>query len=52
VVDSAHGGVVRSASHNLNGNPEEVVNDLVKRVVGFLEGLEKESESSADGSRL
>lgn len=33
-------GVVEGASHNLKGNPEEVVNDLVGRVKGFLEGLE------------
>jgi pimeloyl-ACP methyl ester carboxylesterase len=51
VVDSQNGGVVPGAHHNLNGDPEEVVADLVKRVVGFVEGLEK-TESSVAGSRL
>jgi pimeloyl-ACP methyl ester carboxylesterase len=51
VVDSQNGGVVPGAHHNLNGDPEEVVADLVKRVVGFVEGL-GENESSVAGSRL
>jgi pimeloyl-ACP methyl ester carboxylesterase len=50
-VDDTNGGVVPGASHNLNGDPEEVVQNLVKRVVGFLGGLQ-ESESSTAGSRL
>lgn len=29
-------GLVKGASHNLNGNPEEVVQDLVRRVNAFL----------------
>jgi pimeloyl-ACP methyl ester carboxylesterase len=52
VVDDKNGGVVEGAHHNLNGDPEEVVQDLVKRVVGFVEGLEKNSESGQAGSRL
>jgi pimeloyl-ACP methyl ester carboxylesterase len=51
VVDSQNGGVVPGAHHNLNGDPEEVVADLVKRVVGFVEGLGG-NESSVAGSRL
>jgi hypothetical protein len=39
-VDEAHGGVVEGGHHNLDGDPEEVVGDLVKRVVGFVEGLD------------
>ncbi|KAF2628349.1 DUF1749-domain-containing protein [Macroventuria anomochaeta] len=38
-VDESNGGVVEGGHHNLNGDPEEVVGDLVKRVVGFVEGL-------------
>ena len=38
-VDEKQSGVVAGASHNLAGNPEEIVNDLVTRVVGFLGGL-------------
>jgi pimeloyl-ACP methyl ester carboxylesterase len=52
VVDDKNGGVVPGAHHNLNGDPDEVVQDLVKRVVGFVEGLSKNSESDASGSRL
>jgi pimeloyl-ACP methyl ester carboxylesterase len=52
VVDDVNGGVVEGAHHNLNGDPEEVVQNLVKRVVGFVEGLEKNSESGQAGSRL
>lgn len=52
VVDDVNGGVVPGAHHNLNGDPEEVVQDLVKRVVGFVEGLGVSSESSSTGSRL
>ncbi|KAF2470070.1 DUF1749-domain-containing protein [Lindgomyces ingoldianus] len=40
VVDSVNGGVVRGASHNLNGDGEDVVMDLVGRVVRFVNGLE------------
>lgn len=38
-VDEVNGGVVEGGHHNLDGDPEEVVGDLVKRVVGFVEGL-------------
>ncbi|KAF2822244.1 DUF1749-domain-containing protein [Ophiobolus disseminans] len=52
VVDDTNGGVVPGAHHNLNGDPEEVVQDLVKRVVGFVESVEKNSDSVSAGSRL
>lgn len=35
-VDTENGGVVPGATHNLNGDSEEVVEDLVGRVVRFL----------------
>lgn len=38
-VDEVNGGIVEGGHHNLDGDPEEVVGDLVKRVVGFLGGL-------------
>ncbi|KAI4626983.1 uncharacterized protein J4E87_004324 [Alternaria ethzedia] len=39
VVNSITGGVVPGAHHNLDGDPEEVVQDLVGRVVGFVFAL-------------
>ena len=41
VVDEKHSGVVKDATHNLKGNPDAVVQDLLGRVVGFIERLEK-----------
>ncbi|KAK7541236.1 uncharacterized protein J3D65DRAFT_272117 [Phyllosticta citribraziliensis] len=35
-VDDINGGIVPGASHNLMKSPDEVVKDLIKRVVGFL----------------
>jgi len=51
VVDEKHSGLVKDATHNLKGNPEKVVQDLLKRVVGFLERLE-DSELEASKSPL
>jgi pimeloyl-ACP methyl ester carboxylesterase len=39
-VDRRNGSIVLGATHNLNGCPENVVNDLVQRVVGFLGRLD------------
>ncbi|KAK5137603.1 hypothetical protein LTR08_007898 [Meristemomyces frigidus] len=39
-VDRFNGGVVPEATHNLNGCPEPVVRDLVKRVVSFVGRLD------------
>jgi pimeloyl-ACP methyl ester carboxylesterase len=51
-VDGINGGVVEGASHNLNGQTVEV-DDLVKRVSGFVERLEKgEIGASAGSSRI
>lgn len=50
VVDEVNGGIVKGAHHNLNDDPEDVVRDLVNRVVGFVKGVE--SGSHGDGSRL
>jgi len=38
-VDEEHSGVVEGASHNLDGNPVDVVDHLVTKVLGFLNGL-------------
>ncbi|CAG8954569.1 hypothetical protein HYFRA_00004486 [Hymenoscyphus fraxineus] len=38
-VNVESSGILEGASHNLRGNPEEVVDGLVKRVLGFLEAL-------------
>lgn len=43
-VDEVNGGVVEGAHHNLDGDGEEVVGDLVRRVLGFLEGFEQREE--------
>lgn len=40
-VDETNSGVVEGASHNLNGNPCVVVQDLVKRVVAYIMRLDK-----------
>ncbi|KAI9815319.1 MAG: hypothetical protein M1827_002799 [Pycnora praestabilis] len=39
VVDEQYSGVVKGATHNLMGDPVEVVKNLVQRVVGFLEKI-------------
>ncbi|KAH8808123.1 hypothetical protein F5884DRAFT_821561 [Xylogone sp. PMI_703] len=38
-VDEKYTGVMEGATHNLDGNPDEVVHGLVNRVVGFLSEL-------------
>jgi hypothetical protein len=38
-VDENNSGVVKGATHNLAGNPESVVNDLIQRVLGFLSAV-------------
>ncbi|KAF2251191.1 DUF1749-domain-containing protein [Trematosphaeria pertusa] len=45
VVDDKNGGVLQGAHHNLNDDPAEVAQDLVKRVVGYLKGLESELDA-------
>ncbi|PMD48931.1 DUF1749-domain-containing protein [Hyaloscypha variabilis F] len=39
ILDEVNSGVVPGASHNLMKDGDDVVGDLVGRVVGFLEGL-------------
>ena len=52
-IDDTNGGVVPRASHNLNGNPDNVVQDLVRRVLGFVDRLDKnEFGVSPTGSRI
>ena len=38
-VDSQSGELLGGATHNLNGNPDEVVNELIRRVVAFLQSV-------------
>ncbi|KAH9866135.1 hypothetical protein J1614_008699 [Plenodomus biglobosus] len=54
LVDDKNGGVVSGAHHNLDGDADEVVQDLVRRVCGFLKRVEDEhdSEWSGTGSHL
>ncbi|PVI01048.1 DUF1749-domain-containing protein [Periconia macrospinosa] len=40
VLDEEVSGVIKGASHTLNKDPEEVVGELIRRVVGFLKGVE------------
>jgi pimeloyl-ACP methyl ester carboxylesterase len=42
IVDDEDGGVVPGAHHNLDEDPDEVVQDLVRRVCGFLTGLDQD----------
>ncbi|KAK5017394.1 hypothetical protein LTR39_001565, partial [Cryomyces antarcticus] len=41
-VDEVNGGVVRGASHNLDGDAQEVVEDLIQRVKRYLRRLDDE----------
>ena len=50
-IDDKNGGVVPDASHNLNGNPDSVVQDLVQRVLGFVGRLDK-NEFTQTGPRI
>ncbi|PMD63513.1 DUF1749-domain-containing protein [Hyaloscypha bicolor E] len=53
IVDEVHSGVVHGASHNLGKDGEEIVGELVRRVLGFLEGLpEKESMNKHGDEKL
>lgn len=38
-VDEQHSGVIERATHDLANNPDEVIGELVRRVLGFLAGL-------------
>lgn len=42
-ADEENSGVVEKATHNLAGNPIEIVDDLVNRVLGFLDSLPAQS---------
>ncbi len=41
IIDGENSGVIKGANHNLNGNSEPVVQDLVKRVLDFLVGISR-----------
>lgn len=45
-VDDTNSGIVEGASHNLNGNPEQVVQDLIRRVLGFISKIDQNNFSS------
>lgn len=38
-VDEEHSGIIEAATHDLGNNPDEVVGELVRRVLGFLTKL-------------
>ncbi|GME32323.1 hypothetical protein GTA08_BOTSDO01507 [Neofusicoccum parvum] len=46
VWEEEFGGIVEGASHNLKRDREEVVEDLCRRVVGFLKKVEKGDDDS------
>ncbi|KAF2181929.1 siderophore biosynthesis lipase/esteras-like protein [Zopfia rhizophila CBS 207.26] len=46
VVDDMNGGVILDAHHNLNEDSDEVVQNLVQRVMGFLHGVNCEAFTS------
>ncbi|KAJ4376286.1 hypothetical protein N0V83_001569 [Neocucurbitaria cava] len=52
VVDDEDGGLIPGGHHAFDTDPEEVVQDLVKRVCGFVVGLEKNNQWGSAGSRL
>lgn len=52
IVDDEDGGIILGAHHNLDEDPEPVVQDLVKRVCGFVTGLGSNREWNSTGSRL
>jgi hypothetical protein len=43
LVDEVNSGVMEGATHNLAGDKGEVVEGLVKRVLGFVNGLSAHS---------
>jgi pimeloyl-ACP methyl ester carboxylesterase len=45
IVDEEYGGIVEKAHHNLNDDGDEVVQDLVQRVYGFLERIQGDTIS-------
>lgn len=51
-VDAINSGVIEGASHNLNNQSNEIVQDLVRRVDGFLARIDKGEIGIRDGSRM
>ncbi|KAK4561210.1 hypothetical protein LTR86_005165 [Recurvomyces mirabilis] len=52
-VDQYNGSIVPDATHNLNGCAENVVRDLVQRVVGFVARLDNgDFNPQSQGSRI
>ncbi|KAH7555307.1 hypothetical protein BM1_06930 [Bipolaris maydis] len=52
IVDDVDGGVIPGAHHNLEDDPEHVVEDLVQRVCSFVTGLEESRAWKNAGSHL
>lgn len=50
-ADESNGGVVPGASHNLNDSPDDVRQDLVHRVLGFMAKLDA-GDFEVAGSRI
>ena len=52
-VDAVKGGIIEGASHNLNGQSDEIVNNLLRRVGGYITSLERgDIGPIAGGSRM
>ena len=53
-IDEVNSGVVKGASHNLgkDGDGEEIVKDLVRRVLGFLDGLPEKTMAKLGDEKL
>ena len=52
-VDGVNSGVIEGASHNLNGQSDDIVQDLVRRVSAFVARLENgDLGGGASGSRM
>jgi pimeloyl-ACP methyl ester carboxylesterase len=51
-IDETNGGVVPGATHNCNTSPDEVVQDLVRRVVGFVGRIDDGSLTTPTGARM
>lgn len=52
-VDAVYGGIVEGASHDLGGQSDQIMGDLVRRVSGFLGRLDRgEIGAVAGGSRI
>ncbi|SMR55361.1 unnamed protein product [Zymoseptoria tritici ST99CH_3D1] len=51
-VDEVNGGVIPGASHNCNSSAEDVVQDLVRRVVGYIGRIDDGSLMTTTSARI